>query len=197
MALFPDKIINLVEEVKKLPGIGEKSALKMALYFCNLKNNEILNFNELLKQLIDLKNCNNCGAYSDEEQCSLCTSSKRESSILCIVEHYLDYIAIEKGGGFNGRYHILGGVLNPLLGIGPSEINLHNLNKRIESENVEEVILALNPSVEGDATCSYIKEILPDRLEINRIGFGIPLGSNLEYIDSLTIMKAMENKKKL
>jgi recombination protein RecR len=117
--------------------------------------------------------------------------------MICVVENVTDCLAIERSGTFKGKFHILFGVLNPLLGVGPDEINLSKMFTRIEEEEIEEIILAINPSVEGDATCAYIKQVLPETMNIERIGFGIPMGGSLEFVDSLTISKALENRRHL
>lgn len=117
-----------------------------------------------------------------------------ETKVLCIVEGVTDLLAIEKSSQFKGRYHVLGGVLNPLLGIGPNELGINKLIDRIKRNEIEELVLAINPSVEGDATCSFIKELLPDGVKAERIGFGMPMGGSLEYLDTLTISKALENR---
>jgi recombination protein RecR len=127
----------------------------------------------------------------------ICQDEFRESQkSLCIVETASDLMAIEKSGNFKGLYHILGGVLNPLLGIGPEELKLDELKHRIVAKEIQEVILAINPSVEGDATCSYLKMILPADVRVERIGFGVPIGGSLEYLDPMTITKALENRKR-
>ena len=123
--------------------------------------------------------------------------NRGHAKTLCVVESVTDYLAIERSGNFKGKFHILFGVLNPLMGIGPDELKLDYLFSRIEDEEVEEIILAVNPSVEGDATCAYVKQMLPETVRVDRIGFGIPMGGSLEYVDSLTITKALENRRHL
>ena len=135
--------------------------------------------------------------YCDDQYCAVCLNPSRNNQFLCVVEGVNDLIAIESSGQFRGTFLILGGVLNPLLGIGPDSLNIEMLLNKIKNNNVEEIILALNPSVEGDATCSYLKQIIPNNVKINRIGFGIPIGGNLEYLDPQTISKAFENKRQL
>jgi recombination protein RecR len=135
--------------------------------------------------------------FADETLCSICSDDYRKSAkTLCVVEHASDLMAIEKSGHFKGVYHILGGVLNPLLGVGPEELKLDELKEKIINKGISEIILALNPSVEGDATCSYLKSILPTSTQVERIGFGVPIGGSLEYLDPMTITKALENRKR-
>ena len=135
--------------------------------------------------------------FADENQCSICANDSRVSTqILCVVENASDLMAIEKSGTFKGVYHILGGVLNPLLGVGPDELKMDDLRQKIIKKEIQEIILAVNPSVEGDATCSYLKSILPVSVQVDRIGFGVPIGGSLEYLDPMTITKALENRKR-
>ena len=193
---FPDTIKNAVKEFSRLPGIGEKSALRQVLQLTKWSKESIDQFSQSLGELVHLKSCRECGLFSDEEICSVCNDYERKTSgQLCVVENITDCLAIEKSSSFRGVYHVLGGVLNPLLGIGPDDLKLNYLKSRIINLEVSEVILALNPSVEGDATCAYIKNLLPDSVKIDRIGFGIPIGGSLEYLDSRTISTALENRR--
>jgi recombination protein RecR len=195
---LPEKILNTVESFSKLPGVGHKTATRQVLQMTKWDPNALSIFAKAVHDLQDLKKCIDCGFFSDDDHCGICQDEKRKNSgILCIVEEVTDCMAIEKSQAFNGMYHVLGGVLNPMLGIGPENLKFENLEKRIKQYNISEVILALNPSVEGDATCSYIKEIIPQSIKVDRIGFGIPIGGSLEYLDSMTISKALENKKLL
>ncbi|MBA2404416.1 MAG: recombination protein RecR [Bdellovibrionales bacterium] len=135
--------------------------------------------------------------FADENLCSICQNESRQSiAYLCVVENASDLMAIEKSGTFKGVYHILGGVLNPLLGVGPDELKMDQLREKIIKKEIREIILAVNPSVEGDATCSYLKSILPGSVQVDRIGFGVPIGGSLEYLDPMTITKALENRKR-
>lgn len=135
--------------------------------------------------------------FADEQLCNICLNESRQSvGSLCVVENASDLLAIEKSGTFKGVYHILGGVLNPLLGVGPDELKMDDLREKIIKKEIQEIILAINPSVEGDATCSYLKSILPQTVQVDRIGFGVPIGGSLEYLDPMTITKALENRKR-
>ena len=195
---LPEKIQKTVHMFSRLPGVGEKTAIRQTLSMTNWKKEELLHFSDALRALSEVKHCVQCGMFSDDELCLICSNPRRvESTTLCVVESITDCLAIERSGTFKGRFHILFGVLNPLLGIGPDELKLDQLKARIQKEGVKEVILAVNPSVEGDATCSYIKQMLPESVVVERIGFGIPMGGSLEYVDALTISKAMENRRHL
>lgn len=198
MLQLPKKISEAVEQLSRLPGVGGKSAQRHALFLSQLTGAELLNFSDVIKDLTTLKKCNDCGLYLDDENCLICSSSKRQSSkTLCVVEGMTDCLAIEASDQYFGLYHILGGVLNPLLGIGPDELRLDQLKERIVRDEITSVILAVNPSVEGDATCAYINDDLGNNISIERIGFGIPMGGSFEYLDPLTIMKALENRKRM
>lgn len=192
---LPKKLLNIVDEFSKIPGIGEKTALRHVLTISNWENKDIFNFGHAMNELTKLKRCQNCGLYADEDTCKICLSGERkQEKLICVVESATDCLAIERSNEFKGTYHILNGVLNPLLGVGPDELNISKLVSRIHSEEVETILLAINPSVEGDATCSYIKQVVGEKVLVERIGFGMPMGGSLEYLDSLTITKAMENR---
>ncbi len=197
MIQLPEVIKNAVEALTKLPGVGEKTAFRMVLSMTGWRAQELETVGAALSGLTRLQVCSECGMFADENRCSVCTDEARRSTrVLCVVENASDLLAIEKSGHFRGLYHILGGVLNPLLGVGPDELGLDDLRDRIIDGEIEEVILAVNPSVEGDATCAYVKSILPEALKVERIGFGVPIGGSLEYLDPMTITKALENRKR-
>lgn len=197
MIELPEVIKNAVESLTRLPGVGEKTAFRMVMNMTQWNASELITVGHAIASLQDLKHCHECGMFSQAELCSLCQDhSRRSLGALCIVENITDLIAIEKSGTFKGVYHVLGGVLNPLLGVGPDELGIDKIKERIIKQDIIEIILAINPSVEGDATCSYFKMILPEEIQIDRIGFGVPIGGSLEYLDPLTISKALENRKR-
>ncbi len=193
---LPNKIKLAITSLHKLPGVGEKSAMRHILNVIEWSEQDIREFASSIAGLTNLTRCIECGMISDLEKCSICCNTDRyDQKIICVVEGISDLLAIENSGHFRGLFHILGGVLNPLLGIGPAELQLDELIERARKYEITEIILALNPSVEGDATCSYIKSVLSSSIKVDRIGFGIPMGGSLEYLDSLTISKALENRK--
>ncbi|MCF8058132.1 MAG: recombination mediator RecR [Bacteriovoracaceae bacterium] len=195
---LPESLKFAVSQMTKIPGVGEKTALRQILTICRWDREQLNALGRSLINLGELNCCVDCGFYTDETRCQVCQDdSRRDQGSICVVETISDFIAIENSNTFKGTYHILGGVLNPLLGVGPDELRIPELAKRIMNESKTEVILAVNPSVEGDATCSYINQEIPDTVKVERIGFGIPMGGNLEYLDSLTISKALENRKRL
>ncbi|AYF43104.1 MULTISPECIES: recombination mediator RecR [Halobacteriovorax] len=195
---LPERITNLMDSFSKVPGIGEKSALRHVLSLTKWTAEELGDFSNALNDLAELKKCKQCGVFADEDICDVCSDiHRKESTEICVVESITDYMAIERSGQYRGLYHVLGGVLNPLLGVGPAELNIDKLKKRVTELGVTSIILAIGPSVEGDATCSYIKSTLPENVMVDRIGFGIPMGGNLDYLDTMTISKALENKTKM
>jgi recombination protein RecR len=195
---LPEKLQKMVKQFSRLPGVGEKTALRQALIMTKWKKDELVSFAQAISGLSEHNHCKKCGMFCDDVSCKICSDNARfQAKTLCVVESVTDCLAIERSGNFRGKFHILFGVLNPLLGIGPEELKLDFLLERVESEGIEEIILAVNPSVEGDATCAYIKQLLPASVNIDRIGFGIPMGGSLEFVDSLTITKALENRRNL
>ena len=197
MIQLPEVIKNAVEALTRLPGVGEKTAFRMVMSMTNWKASELESVGSAVTGLQKLSLCDECGMFADENICSICADENRRSvHSICVVENAGDLLAIEKSGHFRGTFHILGGVLNPLLGIGPDELRMDELKERIVRNEIQEVILAINPSVEGDATCSYFKGLLSDSIKVERIGFGVPIGGSLEYLDPMTITKALENRKR-
>ena len=195
---LPERLLKVVRQFGRLPGVGEKTALRQSLIMTKWNKEDLVSFAEAVKGLAELNHCEKCGMFCDDKLCKICLDYNRShAKTICVVESVTDYLAIERSGNFKGKFHILFGVLNPLMGIGPDELKLDYLFSRIKNEEVEELILAVNPSEEGDATCAYIKQQLPETVSVDRIGFGIPMGGSLEYVDSLTITKALENRRHL
>ncbi|MFY7993061.1 MAG: recombination mediator RecR [Bacteriovoracaceae bacterium] len=194
---LPDIVKNAVEALTKLPGVGEKTAFRMVMSMTRWRGSELQQVGDALTHLQDLRFCKECGVFCNEDICDICSSENRQSEhSLCVVENVSDLMAIERSGQFKGLYHILGGVLNPLLGVGPEQLRLDELEEKIKRREIAEIILAVNPSVEGDATCAYIRSLIDESVKVERIGFGVPIGGSLEYLDSMTISKALENRKK-
>ena len=196
---FSSKLLqDAVDEISRLPGIGKNTATRLALNLIKEKDENVM---KLIAAIKSLKNgilfCEQCCNLSDKPICGICSNDKRDSSILCIVEDIRDVMAIENTGQFNGLYHVLGGAISPLDGIGPSDLSFDKLLKRIKSE-LKEVIIATNPSTSGNATALYLEKILKDKnVEISRLAVGLPVGSNLEYIDDKTISSAISGRVKL
>lgn len=193
---YPKTILNLIESFKKLPGIGEKTAERLALSTLNMDDDTIEIFSNSLKEVKNkIKKCEKCGSYTEEEICDICKSEIRDHSTMCVVEESKNVIQFEKVGTFNGVYHVLGGLISPLDGVNPENINLNTLKKRIKEENIKEVILAIKPSIEGETTALYISKMLEDEnIKITKIAHGIPMGADIDYIDPLTLEIAMEDR---
>lgn len=182
-----------IEELSKLPGIGRKTAQRLALHILKSESSDVENLVRALNDLkVKLRFCARCYNISEDEYCDICKSSKRDQSLICVVEEASDVIAIEKTNEFNGLYHVLGGVLSPLAGISPEELKIKELLKRFENEQIKEVILALNPDTEGETTSLYLAKLIkPLGIRVSRIARGLPIGGDLEFADEATIGRAM------
>lgn len=196
MKHYPDPIVNLIDSLSTLPGIGKKTAERLALHILHAPEKEAA---LLAAHIVELKTkvqlCSTCFALSDQDQCRICTDPLRDHSLICVVENPSDMAAIEKSNSFTGIYHILGSTLSPIDGIGPDDIRLKELFQRIKSGQVKEIILATKTNVEGEATAAYILEKLKNKsIKISRIASGIPMGGDLQYIDPLTMQAAMEKR---
>lgn len=193
---YPSLIERAVSAVSMLNGVGYKTALRHVLAMVQWDQEKLSNFVQSIKDLQKVNFCKQCGNFSEEVLCGICNDSKRiESKTICVVQGISDLIAIESSNNYFGLYHCLNGVLNPLMGVGPDDIRLKELFTSIEVNSVENVILAINPSVEGDATCSFIRQSIDEKVKVERIGFGVPMGGSLDHLDSLTISKALENRR--
>lgn len=193
---YPDSIKNLIECYKKLPGIGEKTAERLALASMKIDIEDIQKFS---KSLIDvktkIKTCKICNNLTEKDECDICLNDNRNNGLLCIVEEAKNIISLEKIGKYSGKYHVLDGLLSPLDGIGPEEIKIDKLKQRIENEKIKEIIFALKPSIEGETTILYISKILKDKkIKITRIAQGIPMGAEMEYVDLITLEAAIDNR---
>lgn len=196
MIHYPEPILKLISSLSRLPGVGKKTAERFALHILHASDNEAA---ELAADIIELKNsirlCEVCFALSDQQRCKICVDPAREKSVICVVENPTDMAAIEKSNSFKGTYHILGGVLSALDGIGPEDIRLQELFRRTQSKKVKEVIIATKTNVEGEATAAYIlSRLKKSGVKLSRIASGIPMGSDLQYIDRLTMQQAMEKR---
>ncbi len=196
MSHYPPSIINLIQRIAKLPGIGEKTAERLAMHILRSPRTEV---EKLSNSITTAKNkirlCKQCFGLSDDDICQICSNPARDAAILCVVEQPADMVAMEKSGAFNGRYHILAGVLSPMNGIGPEDIRLGELIAKIEGGQVKEVVLATSTTVEGEATAAYIKErLVTYAIKVTRIASGVPIGGDLKYVDQVTLRKAMEKR---
>ena len=197
MQITSEYLERVIEQLAKLPGTGRKSAQRIAIHL--LKQNDEYAL-KLANAIVDLKNkvtrCSVCGNVSDNDPCKICENSKRQNGIICVVEEFNDVYIIEKTNEFRGRYHVLGGVISPMDNIGPDQLRIQELLKRVGGdEQIEEVILALNPDAEGEATSYYINKLLaPYEIKVTRIAYGIPMGTELEFIDEATLSRAFASR---
>ena len=196
---YPKTIRDLIECYKKLPGVGEKTAERMALSTLEMEDDIINLFSDSLKNLKDkIKRCKICNNLSEEDKCEICKQNNRNKNIICVVEEPKNIIMFEKVGTYKGLYHVLDGLISPLDGINPENLNISSLIERIKKEPIEEVILALNLSMEGETTSLYILKLLEGTgVTVTKIAAGIPVGADMEYLDALTIQRALEGRNKL
>ncbi len=207
MADFPKAVRDLITTFERLPGIGPKSATRLVFYLLNTPNSFVV---DLAQNLInfkkDIKICKNCFSVSTEETCDICQDFTRDKNLVCVVERAIDVMAIEKMGGFKGLYHVLGGVVNPLEHVSPDDLKIDQLIKKVETllidnKNNIEIILATNPTMEGEVTALYIKKKIEslnsNRIKMTRIGSGLPMGADLEFADQATLSRAMDGRREL
>lgn len=196
MNLSSNLLESAVREFSKLPGIGKKTALRLVLHLLKQDANEVKNFSETISQMrSEIKFCSRCFNISDDNSCAICLNPSRKKDILCVVENIRDVIAIETTEQYNGLYHVLGGVISPLDGVGPDQLNIEALIKRIENENIKEIVFALNPTIQGDTTIYYIrKKITSNAVKFTTIARGIAFGGELEYADEMTLAKSIRNR---
>ncbi len=194
----PIPLVSAAEQFAKLPGIGMKTAQRLAYYLLNRPAEEVEEFaEEIVNARRSVHFCRICQNFTDREICSICGDDRRDTAVICVVEAPKDVSALERAGGFNGTYHVLHGLLSPMDGIGPQDIRIAELMKRL-SGDVEEVIMATNPTVEGEATASYISRLIkPMGIKVTRLAYGLPVGSALEYADDITLQRALENRNEL
>ncbi len=196
MTYTPESVEQLVEQFAQLPGIGRKTAHRLALYVLKMEREEIVS---LAKALVNVKDkvryCSVCSNITEADPCRICSNTKRDQRLICVVEEPNDVLALEKTNEFKGLYHVLGGALSPLDGVGPDDLRIRELLVRLTGSGVEEIILAMNPNVEGEATTIYLSRLLkPLGVRITRIARGLPVGSDLEYADEATLSRALEGR---
>lgn len=199
--MLPKAVQNLIDEFSKLPGIGPKTAARLVFYLLKKPKSDIEAFGQaVLKLNQNLKYCKECFSITEDEICSICSDSGRKGEILAVVEEPLDIVAVEKSRGYGGLYHVLGGAISPIDGIGPEDLRIKELLDRLKNNpKIKEVILATNPSLEGEATATYIRSKIDDsggEIEVTRIARGLPVGGDLEYADEITLLQSLEGRKK-
>ena len=199
--MLPKSVQNLIDEFSKLPGIGPKTAARLVFYLLKKPKSDVLAFGGAVSELMEnIKYCSSCFSITDADICEICSDDRRNGEILAVVEEPLDIVALEKSGGHNGLYHVLGGAISPIDGIGPENLRIRELLDRLSNNSkIKEVILATNPSLEGEATAVYIKTQIEKKntgIEITRIARGLPVGGDLEYADEITLSRSLEGRKK-
>lgn len=196
---YPEPIAKLIDSFMKLPGIGPKTAVRLAFFVLKMKEEDVLDFGKaLVNAKRNLTHCSICHNITDRDPCSICDDQYRDHSVICVVQDPKDVIAMEKMKEYHGLYHVLHGAISPMDGIGPEDIKIAELLKRLQNEEVQEIILATNPNIEGEATAMYISRLVkPSGIRITRIAHGLPVGGDLEYADEVTLSKALEGRREL
>ena len=196
---YPSSLQTLIECYKMLPGIGEKNAERLAFATLKFDDEQLESFSNTIKDIKSkIKKCKTCNNLTEEDLCDICKDSSRNSEVICVVENAKNLILFEKANIFNGKYHVLEGLISPLEGINPEDIKINQLVNRIKDEKIKEVILALTPSIEGETTSAYILKLLEGLdVQVTKIAYGIPVGADMEYLDPLTIARAMEGRNKI
>ena len=196
---LPAPLEAVVEALQKLPGVGTKSAQRMALHLLKEGPHAMDHLGELLRRAADSVGfCETCGAFTDQPVCGICTDPNRDARTLVVVAEASNVLTFERSGHFRGRYHVLGGLISPLRGVGPDQLKVRELLKRLEDHRIQEIVLATNPTLDGEATAAWLARILePLGLRTTRIGLGLPIGSDLEYADDLTLDRALEGRRPL
>ena len=199
MSYYSPSIEKLIESFEKLPSIGHKTAARLAFHVLEQTKEQTQEFiNSIINAKQNLKYCSKCYNISDTDPCPICSNDKRDGSKICVVEDVRDIIAMEKTHEYKGKYHVLHGAISPMNGIGPDDIRIKELITRLHNEKIEEVILATNPRVEGEATAMYISKLIkPLGIKVTRIAHGIPVGGDLEYTDEITLTKALEGRREM
>jgi recombination protein RecR len=194
---FAPSVTRLIDELKRLPGIGQKTAQRLAFYLLRADSGHALALSDAIREAKEkIRECSICNNITDSDPCLFCTSATRNKSIICVVEEATNILAVEKTRQFNGLYHVLGGSLSPLQGVGPEQLKIRSLIERLKGGTVKEIIVATNPTAEGEATSVYLSKLIrPLGVRVTRIAMGIPVGSDLEYADEVTMMKAMEGRR--
>ncbi len=199
MKQYPKPLAKLIGELSKLPGIGYKSAQRLAFYILSYEDSEAKALADSITDAKrDMKYCSVCGNLTDNDPCVICADDSRRKDVICVVESPRDVMAMERIKEFDGLYHVLNGVISPMEGIGPEDINLKSLIERLQTSDVKELIIATNPNIEGEATAMYIARLIkPAGIKVTRIAHGLPVGGDLEYADEVTLLKAMEGRREL
>ena len=199
MKIYPNELNELINYLKKIPGVGDKTAERYSLSLLKFENNDLIELGNIIKNLKkNLKKCNICGHITNDDICDICKDNNRKNNIICVVEDYKSVFMFEKTNIFNGKYHILGGLISPIDGINPDDLNIKSLIDRCKKIENGEVIFALRPTIEGNTTTLYLKKVLENtKVKTSRLSYGIPVGAEIDYLDVLTLEKALDDRKEV
>jgi recombination protein RecR len=197
--MYAETLAKLIEELKRMPGIGPKSAQRLAFYILQSSQKDIENLVAAVKDAKErLKHCSICFNITDVDPCKICSNGNRDNSLLCVVAEPKDLMAIERSREYNGKYHVLGGLISPLDGVGPENLRIKELMKRLQKENFEEIVLATSPTTEGEATNIYLTKVVkPLEIKLTRVAYGLPIGADMDYADEATLSKAFEGRREV
>ena len=195
--IYPSNLANVINYFRKFPGIGEKSAERLALFVINMSSDDVNSFAaSMIDSKLNLHPCSICGHITDKEICDVCSDEKRNKNLICVLEDYKSVFAFERAGNFNGVYHVLNGLISPLNDVNPEDINIASLEKRIKDLDNPEIIIALKSSMEGDTTTLYIqKKLEKENVSISRLSYGIPMGAEIDFLDEITLDRALHDRK--
>ena len=196
---YPESLNNLINSLKKLPSIGEKSAERLAFAIMNMDDEDVNLFSSsILDVKSKIKKCSICGNITESDKCNICTNEERDDSIICVVEDSKNIITLEKMGSYSGKYHVLNGLISPMNGKGPNDIEITSLVNKVKNNEVKEVIIAISPTLEGETTALYISKLLENtNVLVSKIAYGIPMGADMEYLDPMTLSMAINNRNKI
>ena len=196
---YPNSLNDLINSLKKLPTIGEKSAERLAFAIMNMDDEEANEFADSIKNVKSkIKKCRLCGYITEDDVCTICNNESRDNSLLCVVEDSKNIITLEKIGTYTGKYHVLDGLISPIDGRGPDDINIKTLIEKVKDNNIKEVIIAISPTLEGETTALYISKLLENSdVIVSKIAYGIPIGADMEYLDPMTLSMALSNRNKI
>lgn len=197
--MYPNSLKNLIESLKKLPTIGDKSAERLAFAIMNMDEEEAKVFSlSIMDVKLNIKKCSKCGNITENDVCEICSNKDRDNSIICVVEDAKNIITLEKIGSYTGMYHVLNGLISPIDGKGPDDININSLINKVKDNKIKEVIIAISPTLEGETTALYITKLLEnENVTVSKIAYGIPMGADMEYLDPMTLSMALINRNKI
>jgi recombination protein RecR len=196
--VFGPVVDNLVAQLSRLPGVGTRTAQRLAFHILRVSDEEALALATAIREVKErIRTCNECGNLTEEELCAICTDTRRDRAVICVVEQPADLVSVERTASYRGVYHVLGGALSPLDGVDPGDLRIDDLLRRVERNGVEEVVLATNPNMTGEATASYLADLLRGKTRVTRLASGLPVGGDLEYADEVTLGRALAGRREM